>query len=199
MDRRIDPETDESLCAHTAHCSVCYQNLMVYSLMHTNYLNDSDSMKIKLQNLAVYDQRMQNKQTRVWRSSLVGLVTSVAAVVLFAAFFLFNRSLNTGEGIGPLRAAADPPIAIEFNRQVVDIRSWVLINHSLNQNDLYSYSTRLPGLQPIRAISNALLNWLEKTLYKLDSSGWKDGMGWSLEMERGSLFSRHSPLALGLV
>ena len=60
MDSQIDPETDQQLRAHADRCSGCADSLISFSLLYSNYLDDTESMVSKLGTL-------QNRPTRAAR------------------------------------------------------------------------------------------------------------------------------------
>lgn len=167
MDSRIDPETDQLLCAHSAICNDCHESLMTYSLLHTSYLKDSDSMKIKLENLGLQEVFLRRKPKSVGRNWGF-VVASIAAIVLvFAALAGSSLLLQLNESV---------PVAVKeldrhgSERSVVpsfrdmSFESFVRVQEDLGQNDLYQLSTDLPGLRPLKALAHCL-NWVQQSWF----------------------------------
>ena len=159
MDDRIDPETDEAVCAHTSICSDCYESMMAYSLMHTSYLNDSDSMKIKLEHLGLH-QALNRQSHKPNRKKLFAIAASIAAMILlFAALTsgMFDNDNRVPVASFDGQSVTPPPI------YQVDFESFRKIKESIETNDLVLYGSDLPGIKPFRALS-IYLRWVQESL-----------------------------------
>lgn len=190
MDARIDPETDEAICSHTAICNDCYQSMMAYSLMHTSYLNDSDSMKIKLENLGLHEASFRYAQNQIPnRKYLFTVAASIAALVLiFAALgqmafppfkdqtakvhtsrvsdpaiLSSNSGATVGSFVRPKFTGELPTRKEPANSfENVDFVSFVEIKRSLDQNEIYASLSELPGFQPFKTLANCL-DWFHQS------------------------------------
>lgn len=178
MDSRIDPETDESVCSHAAVCDECHESLMGYSLLHTNYLQDSDSMKIKLENLGLHEvfalRRPLPRRSNRW----FAIVTGVAAMLLvclgimgsdWIGEFGKGRYANTVPSPAVAMNSADDleeeaHHAADDVLTPVSLHSLVRVHGNLGDHDLYQYSTDLPGLRPLKAISYCL-SWVHDSWF----------------------------------
>lgn len=162
MDRRVDPETDDLLCAHGTVCSSCYESLMAYSILHTEFLNDSDSMKMKLSNLELHEFAIRNRrQPDSYR--LFAIATSIAAMLLLFVALSTERFANYGRTNGiamPGENVAISPDLSEFPS--ANPISLVQFRESLNQIDFYAYSSELPGVRPFKALSQCF-DWLQSS------------------------------------
>ncbi len=157
MDEKIDPETDQSICAHTSVCSDCYESMMAYSLLHTNYLNDSDSMKIKLEHLGLHDALLRNPE-KPNHKRMLAVATSIAAMLMLLAG-LYSSVLLKGQPKSMSVASIAPtPVAAEPFYQL-DFETFRKIKHSIESNNLVVYTTELPGIKPFRALS-LYLDWV---------------------------------------
>ena len=87
MDGRIDPETDEALWRHGSECADCFQTLMACSLMHSEFKNDSDSMKIKLETIGLHELGLRQRKQPQLRQ-MIALVASLAAILLVSVCLL---------------------------------------------------------------------------------------------------------------
>lgn len=162
---------------------------MVCSLLHTSFLNDTDSMKIKLQHITSRNKSARRHRRFVRSSSLMALVSSLAAVVLLICL-VDERPGGVADptkvAIPATLAISDPVPAANGNTRLVDFRSWVTLGDQLNRNGIYSYSSRLPGLRPIATFSR-VWEWLEESFRRDDADNHErqlDGdTGWLLETD----------------
>ena len=176
MDSRIDPETDEALCAHTAICDSCYENLMAYSLLHTTYLQDSDSMKIKLENLGLHEAMFKQKKETPNHKHLFALAASIAALILVMAA-LTSQFFVGNEKPAELAAMKAPTVRRQIEGltkddrfQNVSFESFVIIKETLNQNEIYSSISELPGLKPFKTISDCF-DWFHRSFFGFGTDG----------------------------
>ena len=172
MDSRIDPETDQEICAHSAVCESCYESLMTFSLLHTNYLQDTDSMKIKLEHLGLHEAMLKHKKQRPDYKHLFALAASIAALILvmtaLSIQFLNSRPADAVAVIKVEPAPLPPksPEAPTYNNvdleYSVSLESFVRIKESLDNNEIYASISELPGLRPFKTISN-YLDWFQRS------------------------------------
>ena len=161
MDSRIDPETDEALWQHGALCDDCYRSLMACSLMHSEFLNDSDSMKIKLDTLGLqeFQRRAQQDSTSSARY-LVGLVASLAAMILLSVFLL-------PEPVRDVRPLAQNNHAVNLVHQSNDssgqaAESFSRLRQALDPYEITSLTSDWSPIKPIQTLS-VCLDWIQKT------------------------------------
>lgn len=164
LDRRIDPETDDRLCAHSAICRECHQSLMAYSLLHTEFLNDSDSMKIKLESLGLQNIVIGYRQKRDYRR-MATFIASLAAMLLLAITFCFNN-VGIREMEESLAMRFETDLETQGNPvDNTDLEALVQIGTSLNRYNLYNYSTELPPIRSIKALSMCF-DWLQRSWHR---------------------------------
>ena len=125
LDHRIDPETDDLLCAHSDICESCHRYLMAYSLLHTEFLRDTDSMKIKLENLGLHEFAIRRRKNPDLRK-LFAIASGIAAMLLVIAALSFNKFSSSG---------IDRPIA-------------ELLRLELDRDELYSRFSKAPVRWP---------------------------------------------------
>lgn len=171
MDSRIDPETDQELCDHTVVCEPCYESMMAFSLLHTNYLQDSDSMKIKLENLGLHEALFKHEQTKnPNRKHLFALAASLAALVLVMAALTSHFFVDSKPTASVAISHVEPSLPKAKHPVVTNVNfdSFVRIKQSLDNNDIYASISELPGLRPFKTISN-YLDWFQRSFFGGDS------------------------------
>lgn len=161
MDSRIDPETDEALWRHGAQCPDCYQSLMACSLLHSEFLNDSDSMKIKLDTIGLHDlQIRRTPNSRV--GYFVSVIVSLAALVVLSLWLLPNESLEH----------QTQPVAM--NRQVFvtqdavysaeeAVASFTQLRDTLDPYEITTVTSQWSPIKPIQTLSQCL-EWIQRSL-----------------------------------
>lgn len=179
MDSRIDPETDQEVCAHTAVCDECYESLMAFSLVHTNYLQDSDSMKIKLEHLGLHEAMLKHKKQRPNYKHLFALAASIAALILVMTALsiqLLNKTkqLDSVAIVHAPPTPAEPAATVEPTFKNVNLDSFARIKQSLDNNDIYASISELPGLRTFKTLSN-YLDWFQRSFFSNGNSKSSDG------------------------
>lgn len=171
MDSRIDPETDHSLCAHSEACVDCHESLMAYSFLHTSYLQDSDSMKIKLENLGLHEVFTRRSPLPRRSNRWFAVVASVAAMLLVCLGVLgseWGKQLQKPEQPNAVAVAMNSPaeessqLESLSSQNQISFNSLVRVHQNLDHHELYQYSTDLPGLRPLKAISYCL-SWVQES------------------------------------
>ncbi len=161
LDQRIDPETDGLLGAHCAGCPDCQRSLIAYSLLHTEFLRDTDSMKLKLENLGLQDLVVGHAPERQ-RGRWIAVAASLAAMLLLAIALSINEPKDRGAG---------QAIAMHFNPAAevhhdgvnqARLETLAQISNRLNQYDLYNFSTELPPIRSFKALSMCF-DWLQRS------------------------------------
>lgn len=162
MDRRIDPETDDLLCAHGSVCNSCYESLIAYSILHTEFLNDSDSMKIRLSNLELQELAIRNRrQPNSYR--LFAVATSIAAMLLVLVALRSERIANFAPANNLVLPAENNAILPdELGPSNANPISLVQFREQWNGIDFYAYSSELPGVRSFKALSQCF-DWLQKS------------------------------------
>ena len=175
LDARIDPETDEWICRHSKQCAECHESLMAFSLLHSNFLNDSDSMKIKLENLAVLQSLNQEVPKSSRKKNLVSILASLAAMLLLG-FFMIPQAWLGGSSQPSMVAnhSSNPKIEVAgLQKARVEMSSWNPIRESFRHIEIYSYSEDLPGINSIRALS-VCFDWLQRSLLPTSKPAQKE-------------------------
>ncbi len=162
MDRRVDPETDDLLCAHGSVCNSCHESLMAYSILHSQFLNDSDSMKIRLSNLELQELAIRNRrQPNSYR--LFAIATSIAAMLLLFVALSTEKFANLGQANRIAVPAENVGISHDLSQlPSANPISLVQFRESLNQIDFYAYSSELPGVRPFKSLSQCF-EWLQRS------------------------------------
>lgn len=173
MDCRIDPETDNSLCAHSATCEACHESLMAFSMLHTNHLQDSDSMKIKLENLGLHEVFARRRPLPRRNNRWFAVVASVAAMLIVCLGVLcsdWGAELLNPEKPTAVVMVAGPSdeqssrLTLVSGLDKVSLSSLVRVHENLGHHDLYQYSTDLPGLRPLKALTYCL-SWVQDSWF----------------------------------
>jgi hypothetical protein len=181
LDSRIDPETDDLLCAHSAICESCHQSLMAYSLLHTEFLRDTDSMKIKLENLGLHEFAVRRRNNPDLRK-LFAIAASIAAMVLVIATLSLNRFSSSGIDRPIAGNFKSEPISHHGQPDPVDFEKLVHIGSSLNHYDLYNYSTELPPLNSFMALS-VCFDWLQRSWFNAKKDESDPGVGGVIHLD----------------
>jgi hypothetical protein len=137
---------------------------MAYSLLHTQFLNDSDSMKIKLESLGLQNTIIGYRQKRDYLR-MAAIIASLAAMLLLAITLCLSNAGNrdTEESLA-VRFEAD--LATQRNPvDNTDLEALVQMGTSLNRYNLYNYSTELPPIRSIKALSMCF-DWLQRSWHR---------------------------------
>ena len=162
MDRRVDPETDELLCAHGSVCNDCYESLIAYSILHTEFLHDSDSMKIRLSNLELQELAIRNRrQPNAYR--MFAVAASIAAMLLVFVALTTGRFGNQAPANRlAMPVENDAMSADDLATSTANPISLVQFRERWNEIDFYAYSSELPGVRPFKALSQCF-DWLQSS------------------------------------
>ena len=170
MDSRIDPETDDALWRHSAQCADCYQSLMAYSLMHSEFLNDSDSMKIKLDTLVLMDLKKVQQKRRPRFGYYAAVAASLAAILIVSICLMPDsnggdvrevamKSASFRTATAAIRAD-DVPQTISSSEAVASLAS---LRQTLDPFEITTLSTpEWTPIQPIKSLS-VCFDWLQKS------------------------------------
>ena len=161
MDSRIDPETDEGLWRHGAECSECYHSLMACSLMHSEFLNDSDSMKIKLDTIGLRDlQIRQEPSSRV--GYIVSVVASLAAILVLSLCLLPNDDL-LDQHVQPVVMNTQPPVVDSTSSAEEAVESFSHLRDTLDPYEITTVTSQWSPIKPIQTLSECL-EWIQRSL-----------------------------------
>lgn len=140
---------------------------MAFSLLHTSFLNDSDSMKIKLENLAIFES--QDEKPPAWnRRRLASVFLSLAALLL-VGFFLMPSEWLGGQ------SESQNAIAKQHSWNTVEVtglqkasdnlNSWNAFRENFGEIQIYPYSAYPESYSSIGSFSvlTVCLDWLQKS------------------------------------
>lgn len=163
LDQRIDPETDEVLCTHAADCQPCDESLMAYSLLHTEYLSDSDSMKIKLSNLNCYTELDHTTSQPPGLGRHLTLIASLAAmVVIFAAIWNGDQvNIERPSPIPQNRSAVAQKI--EIPAEPSQGFSLAGFSREISFEQISEYRVGIPGLWQFNTLGDCL-DWIRRAV-----------------------------------
>lgn len=160
MDSRIDPETDDALWHHGANCADCYQTLMACSLMHSEFLNDSDSMKIKLETIGLQDLTIRHQKNRKTHFGYFAAVAaSLAAILLVSVSLMPDNNHGVAIPVALQSPPAAPAVVYSPEHAVQSLNS---LKATLDPFELTSMTSEWSPIQPIRSLS-ACFDWLQRS------------------------------------
>ena len=171
MDSRIDPETDQSLWQHSAECADCYQSLMACSLMHSEFLNDSDSMKLKLDTIGLHEIKIRKKQERQPRWGYFAVVASGVAAILVLSCFLVLPSENDQQrelALSARTTSVENSHSLEPSQEQVErenqqvLASFTSLRRSLDPFEITTLTNEWAPMRPLKSLS-ACFDWLHRS------------------------------------
>jgi len=172
MDNRIDPETDEALWQHGATCADCYQSLMACSLLHSEFLHDSDSMKIKLDSIGLCDLQIQSERHRPAPRYFAAVACGLAAICLIALGSIPAHTDQAGSRVeladrGGIRVAAKLESAapqVDYSSEQA-VQSLISLKETLDPFELSSLTADWSTFRGVKSLS-ACLEWLQRSWHR---------------------------------